>query len=58
MNWQVNTQARAPGLKAWLKQNGSHAILASGRFDTAAKDEDEEASRMMNEMGAEARRNS
>ena len=54
VKWQVNSQATARSLKDWLKKNGTHAILASGRFDTAAKDEKKELTRMLDGMEAEA----
>lgn len=52
---QVNTQAKSPGLRDWLRKNSSHAKLATERFDTQAPDEQEESKRVMNNLEKEAK---
>ncbi|KAJ5517481.1 hypothetical protein N7527_009041 [Penicillium freii] len=56
---QVNSQAKNTGLREWLKKQprGTHAKLASARFDKLAEDQDAEAERVMNELQEAARKN-
>lgn len=56
---QVNTQARTPGLRDWLKRNsrGTHGKLAVSRFDTQAEDPDAETSRVLEDLHHQAKEN-
>lgn len=51
---QVNSQAKASGLKDWFRRNGSHANLASAAFDTTATDLEAETDRVLEELEKEA----
>ncbi|KAI3093187.1 hypothetical protein CBS147333_10115 [Penicillium roqueforti] len=55
----VNSQAKNTGLREWLKKQarGTHAKLATARFDKLAEDQDAEAERVMNELQETARKN-
>lgn len=54
---QVNSQAKATGLKDWVRRNGTHANLASATFDTTAADLEEEADRVLEELEKDAKKN-
>ncbi len=56
---QVNSQAQNTGLREWLKKQtrGTHAKLATARFDTLAEDQDAEAERVMNKLQESASKN-
>lgn len=54
---QVNSQARNTNLREWVKKQaqGTHAKLATVRFDKLAKVQEAEADRAMNELQETAR---
>ncbi|EGC42290.1 conserved hypothetical protein [Histoplasma capsulatum var. duboisii H88] len=56
---QVNSQAKNTGLREWVKKQpqGTHAKLATARFDTLAEDQDAETERVLNELQEQARKN-
>ncbi len=54
---QVNSQAKATGLKDWVRQNGTHANLASATFDTTAADLEAESERVLDELEKDAKKN-
>jgi len=47
---QVNSQAKSPALKKWIKENSTHGKLATASFDTAAKDQKAEYDRVLKEL--------
>ncbi len=47
---QVNSQAKSPALKKWIKENSAHGKLATASFDTAAKDQNAEYDRVLKEL--------
>jgi hypothetical protein len=47
---QVNSQAKSPGLKDWVKKNSTHGKLATASFDTSAKDPAAEYARVLKEL--------
>ncbi|KAL4902042.1 hypothetical protein BDW74DRAFT_158958 [Aspergillus multicolor] len=56
---QVNSQAKNTGLREWVKKQpqGTHAKLATARFDTQAEDQDAETERVLNELQEQAKKN-
>ncbi|CAG7961067.1 unnamed protein product [Penicillium salamii] len=50
VNLQVNSQAKSPALKDWVKKNTTHGKLATATFDTTAEDKDAEYTRVLNEL--------
>ncbi|KAI9686456.1 MAG: hypothetical protein M1820_010629 [Bogoriella megaspora] len=54
---QVNSQATSPALREFTKKNSTHADLATGTFDTSAKDKDAEYNRMIDNLSADAKKN-
>lgn len=56
---QVNSQAKNTGLREWVKKQarGTHAKLATVRFDTLADDKNTETERVLNELQDQARKN-
>jgi hypothetical protein len=44
---QVNSQAKSPALKNWIKKNSTHGQLATASFDTSAKDPAAEFARVL-----------
>ncbi|GBF62306.1 hypothetical protein TMEN_4844 [Trichophyton mentagrophytes] len=54
---QVNSQAKSPGLRTWLKKNGkgTHGQLAISRFDTLAEDEEKETERVLTDLLTKAK---
>lgn len=52
---QVNSQARGTKLKEWLRKHGSHANLASARFDTLAGNPEAETDRVLEELETTAK---
>ncbi|KAM5474333.1 hypothetical protein MauCBS54593_001907 [Microsporum audouinii] len=54
---QVNTQAKSPGLRDWIKKNGrkTHGRLAMSRFDTLAEDEEQETDRVLTDLFTQAK---
>ncbi|KFY52756.1 hypothetical protein V496_08205 [Pseudogymnoascus sp. VKM F-4515 (FW-2607)] len=54
---QVNSQAKHTGLREWVKKQaqGTHAKMATARFDKVAKDQEAEADTVMNEPQETAR---
>lgn len=50
VNLQVNSQAKSPVLKDWVKKNTTHEKLATATFDTTAEDKNAEYARMVNEL--------
>ncbi|KAI1166395.1 hypothetical protein F5B18DRAFT_77381 [Nemania serpens] len=55
---QVNSQVSNSGLKKWVRKNGTHANLATVKFDTLAEDPEAEAARVLDEMEELAKQNS
>jgi hypothetical protein len=47
---QVNASAKEALFKEWIKKHGTHAKLATGVFDTAAKDEQIEKNRLLDDL--------
>jgi hypothetical protein len=47
---QVNSQAKSPALKEYIKNNSTHGKLATASFDTAAEDPKAEFSRVLEEL--------
>ena len=54
---QVNSQAKSPGLKDWVRQNGTHTNLASATFDTTVADPEAESNRVLDELQKDAKDN-
>jgi hypothetical protein len=54
---QVNSQAKSPALKKWIKENSTHGKLATASFDTAAKDQTAEFDRVLQELKDIAKEN-
>ncbi|KFX94641.1 hypothetical protein O988_06178 [Pseudogymnoascus sp. VKM F-3808] len=54
---QVNSQAKSPALKKWIKENSTHGKLATASFDTAAKDQNAEFDRVLQELKDNAKEN-
>jgi len=54
---QVNSQAKSPALKYWIKKNSTHGQLATASFDTTAKDQDSEYLRMLKELADAGKEN-
>ncbi|CZT46800.1 uncharacterized protein RSE6_07292 [Rhynchosporium secalis] len=52
---QVNSQAKSTKLKEWIRKHGTHANLASARFDTLAEDLETEAENVLEELEAAAK---
>ena len=52
---QVNSQAKSPGLVAWVRKNSTHSNLATATFDTKAPDKNAELNRVMEELGQKAK---
>lgn len=50
VNLQVNSQAKSPALKDWVKKNTTHEKLATATFDTTAEDKNAEYVRVVNEL--------
>ncbi|KAJ5491583.1 hypothetical protein N7539_003150 [Penicillium diatomitis] len=50
VNLQVNSQAKSPALKDWVKKNTTHEKLATATFDTTAEDKNAEYARVVNEL--------
>lgn len=53
---QVNSQAKSPGLKDFIKNNSTHGKLATCQFDTAAADKQKELERVLDQLEEEARK--
>jgi hypothetical protein len=53
---QVNSQAKSPALKDFIKKNSTHAKLATASFDTAAEDPSAEYTRVVEELVEEGKR--
>ncbi|KAK2797207.1 hypothetical protein FQN51_008730 [Onygenales sp. PD_10] len=53
---QVNTQATTPGLKDWIRKNGTHAKLAEEQFDTLAGDQEAEVDRVVENLEEQAKK--
>lgn len=47
---QVNSQAKSPALKDWIKKNSTHGKLATASYDTSAADQRAEYERMLGEL--------
>ncbi|PYH91043.1 hypothetical protein BO71DRAFT_333149, partial [Aspergillus ellipticus CBS 707.79] len=47
---QVNSQAKSPALKDWVKKNTTHGKLATAVFNTSAEDKQEEFERMLRDL--------
>ncbi|KAJ9624422.1 hypothetical protein H2203_005189 [Taxawa tesnikishii (nom. ined.)] len=47
---QVNSQAKSPGLKDFVKRNTTHGKLATAQFDTEAADKQKEMERVLAEL--------
>lgn len=54
---QVNSQAKSPALKDWVKKNSTHGKLATASFDTAAEDKQAEYLRMLHELEEQGKKN-
>ncbi|KAF2221655.1 hypothetical protein BDZ85DRAFT_320809 [Elsinoe ampelina] len=54
---QVNSQAKSPVLKEWVKKNTTHGKLAVASFDTAATDKNAEYKRMLEELREKGKKN-
>lgn len=54
---QVNSQAKSPVLKDWVKKNSTHGNLASEYFDIGADDKDAELARFLSVMQEKAKNN-
>ncbi|KAJ5225026.1 hypothetical protein N7468_006251 [Penicillium chermesinum] len=50
VNLQVNSQAKSPALKDWVKKNTTHENLATATFNTTAEDKNAEYVRVVNEL--------
>lgn len=50
VNLQVNSQAKSPALKDFIKKNTTHGKVATATFDTTAKDKNAEYNRVVNEL--------
>lgn len=50
INLQVNSQAKSPALKDWIKKNTTHEKLATATYDTSAEDKHAEYVRVVNEL--------
>ncbi|KAK2758771.1 hypothetical protein FQN54_003463 [Arachnomyces sp. PD_36] len=53
---QINTQAKTPGLRDYMRKHGTHAKLAVAQFDTQAEDEDAEVDRVLDDLYNNGRR--
>jgi hypothetical protein len=47
---QVNSEAKSPALKEFIKKNSTHGKLATASFDTEATDKNAEYSRLIEEL--------
>lgn len=54
---QVNSQAKSPVLKDWVKKNTTHAKLATSVFDTAAEDKQAEYERVLRDLEEKGKKN-
>ncbi|OJD24806.1 hypothetical protein ACJ73_03828 [Blastomyces percursus] len=54
---QVNSQAKSPALKDWVRKNSTHGKLATASFDTGASDQQAEYARMLGELEEEGKKN-
>ncbi|BDD61508.1 hypothetical protein MPDQ_004519 [Monascus purpureus] len=52
---QVNSQAKSPALKDWIKKDTTHGKLATATFDTAASDKQAEYNKMLLELQEKAK---
>lgn len=55
-SWPCLKEAKEPRLKEWKRRKGTHADVATGRFDTKAKDLEAETRRFCKEMQDEAKK--
>jgi hypothetical protein len=53
---QVNSQAKSPALKDWVKKNSTHGKLATASFDTNAKDPHAEYVKVLKALEAAAKK--
>jgi len=53
---QVNSQAKSTKLREWVRKHGTHANLASTRFDTLAEDPEAETDRALTELESDAKK--
>lgn len=54
---QVNSQAKSPVLKDWIKKHSTHGNLATDTFDTSAADKKAEYDRMIDALAKKAKDN-
>jgi len=54
---QVNSQAKSPVLKDWIKKNSTHGQLATASFDTNATDQTLEYARVLKELEEKGKQN-
>ncbi|KAL1847070.1 hypothetical protein Plec18170_008846 [Paecilomyces lecythidis] len=54
---QVNSQAKSPALKEWIKKNSTHGKLATASFDTSAEDKQAEFARMLRDLEEQGKKN-
>jgi hypothetical protein len=54
---QVNSQAKSPALKDWVKKHTTHGKLATASFDTAAKDKEAEYKKVLEELEEQGKEN-
>jgi hypothetical protein len=53
---QVNSQAKSPALKDYVKKSTTHGKLATASFDTSASDKDAEYNRVLEELEREGKK--
>jgi hypothetical protein len=54
---QVNSQAKSPVLKDWVKKNTTHGKLATASFDTSAEDKQAEYEKVLRELEEQGKKN-
>jgi hypothetical protein len=54
---QVNSQARSPALKDYIKRSTTHGKLATASFDTSASDKHAEYNRLLADLEKEGKKN-
>ncbi|OOF98352.1 hypothetical protein ASPCADRAFT_128508 [Aspergillus carbonarius ITEM 5010] len=54
---QVNSQAKSPVLKDWIKKHSTHENVATASYDTSATDKKAEYNRVLLELADKGREN-